>query len=90
MALNPNFSNHEGCDVLNITYVCFVYDLMLFYYTEESSLVLFQEAFDLYAKWSGLKANDKKSHIFFSGVSFHDKKLTNVFGFPIGTLSICL
>lgn len=28
--MNPNFKHHKGCNVLNITHLCFANDLMLF------------------------------------------------------------
>lgn len=86
--MNPKFSD-KGCDVLNITYLCFADDLMLFCCVKESSLVFLQEALDIYAKWSGLKTNDKKSHIFFSGDLSHlHKKLADGIGFSISSFLI--
>lgn len=87
--MNWNFKHHKGCNALNITYLCFVDDLMLFYSVEESLILNFQETLNIFGSWSDLRANDMKSKIFFSSktTSFH-RRLVECIGFTIDSLLI--
>ncbi|XP_062158773.1 uncharacterized protein LOC133866258 [Alnus glutinosa] len=63
------FKFHYRCSRMNLTHLCFVDDLLLFYDANLSSISIIKAALREFELLSGLKANPSKSSLFCSGVS---------------------
>nr|GEW44191.1 RNA-directed DNA polymerase, eukaryota, reverse transcriptase zinc-binding domain protein [Tanacetum cinerariifolium] len=64
-----DFKYHKGCKKLKITHLCFVDDLLVFCHGDVKSISTIKEALEEFNSYSGLKANIRKSTVFFSGMT---------------------
>lgn len=66
---NHGFHYHPRCKRLRLTHVCFADDLLLFTRGDLTSVQQLVTILDIFALTSGLKANQRKSSIYFGGVT---------------------
>ena len=63
------FGYHMGCQVLELTHLCFADDLFVFTGGDVHSVIVLKKALDLFASRSGLRPNIEKSEVFFCNVA---------------------
>lgn len=63
-----DFRFHPRCKKMDLTYVCFADDLLLFSRGDIKSVRQMYNAFSHFSEVSGLKANSAKSSVYFGGV----------------------
>lgn len=84
-----HFNLHAKCEKSKITHLIFADDLMLFCGGDHTSLKIMSESMKGFEECSRLEINMLKSNLFVAGVHGHElDQLQQVFGFPLGTLSI--
>ncbi|KAJ9562228.1 hypothetical protein OSB04_007388 [Centaurea solstitialis] len=62
------FGYHAGCDVLEISHLCFADDLFVFTRGDLASVDVVKRALEMFRRWSGLEPSMEKSEVFFSNV----------------------
>lgn len=72
--LNSRFEFHWKCKKNEITHLCFVDNLFMFYKAELSTISLIKNALHMFPKWLSLKANNTKSNVFILGTTKEKKK----------------
>ncbi|XP_019261681.1 PREDICTED: uncharacterized protein LOC109239557 [Nicotiana attenuata] len=83
----PNFNYHPRCEKMGIIQLSFADDLLLFCRGDRVFVQLLYECFNSFSQALGLVANQKKSSIYFGGVSSAvQQEMTQITGFSIGEL----
>ncbi|KAK3193368.1 hypothetical protein Dsin_024678 [Dipteronia sinensis] len=89
IADSPSFKFHWKCDKIKFSHLCFADDLTMLCHGSPSSTLVLKAAFDELSLLSVLLANQAKSNIFTSGLSFTtNQQLINLFGYTVGSLPI--
>ena len=84
-----SFKFHHGCQVLRLNHLCFADDLIVFCGYDMRSLEIIATILNHFKQVSGLKVNEGKSCIFFSGASLLDKqRALSILKFEKGTLPV--
>ncbi|GKB60968.1 sodium/hydrogen exchanger 6 [Tanacetum coccineum] len=87
--IDINKANDTRCSKVNLTYLCFADDLMLFSNGDVNYVSLLKAALDKFSGTSGLVPNLEKSFVFFGNVLPHVKYvILNIMQFPVGSLPI--
>ncbi|XP_062117273.1 uncharacterized protein LOC133831119 [Humulus lupulus] len=71
---NKDFRFHPLCKRLKFVSLCFADDLVIFCKCTLRSVQILQDGFQKFSQASGLTANMTKSHIYFGGLKFEEKK----------------
>ena len=71
---NKDFRFHPLCKWLKLVNLCFADDLIIFCKGSLRFVQILHDGFTNFSQASGLSANLTKSHIYFGGVIFEDKK----------------
>lgn len=69
LSKDEKFKYHWKCHEMDIIYLCFVDELLIFCRAENETMTIIKQAMEIFHKWSGLKANNSKSCIFLSRLS---------------------
>ncbi|GJV54144.1 RNA-directed DNA polymerase, eukaryota, reverse transcriptase zinc-binding domain protein [Tanacetum coccineum] len=86
---NAEFKYHYGCRKLEITYLCFADDLLVFCHGDCKSVRIIKKSVDEFSGFSGLLPDMQKSIVFFGGLSSAEQQnILNIIPFSIGKLSV--
>ncbi|XP_055831091.1 uncharacterized protein LOC129900187 [Solanum dulcamara] len=87
LGTDTQFKHHPKCQKLDITYLSFVDDLLMFVKGDLASVSLLHEKFAIFTAASRLQANLTRSAIYYGGVESNTKSLIqNVVGSTQGAL----
>lgn len=73
LKFDKDFKHHPKCVRLNVTYLCFTGDLLLFAKGELQLVIVLHQCFTHFFHVSGLQANLRKSSVYFRGVTQCEK-----------------
>lgn len=62
------------CKKDRISHLCFMHDLMVFYYPNVNSIKIVKDVLDNFKKWSGFRANINKSSFFALAITKKEKE----------------
>ncbi|XP_010424522.1 PREDICTED: uncharacterized protein LOC104709645 [Camelina sativa] len=89
-AQDKNFGYHLGCEVLELTHLCFANDLLIFLDGTEASLAGVFTVISQFEKFFGLSVNISKTSMFSSGLSEDDlNHMQSKFPLPRASLPVC-
>ncbi|GFZ01947.1 hypothetical protein Acr_15g0005560 [Actinidia rufa] len=85
LKLSSEFNFHPKCAELNITYLAFADDLILFARGDVPSVKLSLDCLKQYGDISGLRINASKSNVFMAGINSADmEEIKAITGFSVG------
>ena len=88
-SLQPSFSYHSYCKALQLSYLMFVDDVMLFFKAHLPTLRIIMATLQEFHDCVGLQANHTKSHIVFGGCIVHlQQQFLRVTSFQEGSLPL--
>ena len=89
IAQTQDFVYHWRCSKTKLSHMCFADDIMLFCGKSLSSATVLNGALTDFSKWSGLRPNHTKSHIFIAGSDLDfNEEFQRVFNFQLGILPV--
>lgn len=71
-----------------VTHLAFADDIMIFFDGEKKSLLNIVETMDVFATWSGLRMNKKKTELFVGGLNQDETNDLKGLGFSLGSMPV--
>ena len=87
--LHPSFDFHPKCKAINLSHLCFAYDIFLFSKRKAKSVQIVMDELAKFETFSGLQGNKQNSAVVLAGVNDNVKAtILRTTGFRLGSLLV--